>query len=86
MIVRSRVVDDNDDSITAVVTVEPGVLVAECMLKAGMAQSMSEARRLITAGAVWVEGERVSDTHAELGAGEYVMRVGKRRWVRLVIK
>ena len=54
---------------------------------AGLAVSGSEARRLIEQGAVEVDHERVSDTGAELACGRaYVIRVGKRRFKRVVME
>ena len=48
---------------------------------AGLVPSTSEARRLITQGAVEVDGERVLDVNRVLAAGQsYRVRVGKRRF------
>ena len=49
--------------------------------------SKNEARRLVEQGAVAVDGERVSDPHAALAARElaYLVKVGKRRFVKLQI-
>jgi len=55
---------------------------------AGLVPSTSEARRLITQGAVEVDGERVLDVNRSLAAGQsYLIKVGKRRFreVRLEI-
>src|SRR5688572_22002687 len=54
---------------------------------AGLAPSKSEARRLLTQGAVTVDGEKVSDPFAVLPARAepYLLKVGKRRWARLKI-
>ena len=49
--------------------------------EAGFVASTSEARRLITQGAVEVEGQRVLDVHELLSAGRsYRIKVGKRRF------
>lgn len=53
--------------------------------QAGLAASHGDARRLILQGGVSVNGERFADVQGGLGAGEYVVRVGKRRFVRLRI-
>lgn len=47
--------------------------------------SASEARRLLAQGAVSVDGTRVLDERISLGAGEYLIKAGKRRFVRLKI-
>ncbi len=54
----------------------------------GLAPSTSEARRLVEAGAVAVDGERVTDPQAEIEAGsgrELLLRVGKRNYLRVRI-
>jgi len=45
--------------------------------------SRSEARRLIGQKAVRVDGEVVGDPKARLGAGSYLLKVGKRRFARV---
>ncbi|ABS25302.1 tyrosine--tRNA ligase [Anaeromyxobacter sp. Fw109-5] len=56
---------------------------ARLLADAKVVASGSEARRLIAQGGVSVNGERVSDEKATLGAGEWLVKVGKRRFVRL---
>jgi len=54
---------------------------------AGAAKSNSEARRLIQQGAVEVDQKPVKDVDAELPArGEYTLRVGKKRFLRIAPK
>jgi tyrosyl-tRNA synthetase len=48
--------------------------------------SNAEARRLVSQGAVEVDGERVSDAALRLGEGTYVVRVGRRRVARIRIE
>ena len=50
---------------------------------AGVVSSRSEARRLIRQGAVSIDGERVTDERIQVGSGDHVVQVGKRRFVRL---
>ena len=58
-------------------------LLSEC----GLAQSNSEARRLIGQGAVRVDGERVTDAQVEVEArDEILLEVGKRRIARAVFE
>jgi tyrosyl-tRNA synthetase len=56
---------------------------ARLLADAKVVASGSEARRLIVQGGVSVNGERVSDEKATLGAGDWLVKVGKRRFVRL---
>ena len=46
--------------------------------------SSSEARRLIKEGAVTVNGERVTDIEKKLRRGEYILKIGKKRFVKIV--
>jgi tyrosyl-tRNA synthetase len=60
---------------------------AKIITLACAAKSNSEARRLIQQGAVEVNEAPVKDINAELPAsGEYILRVGKKRFVRVVSK
>ena len=60
---------------------------AKVISMAGAAKSNSEARRLIQQGAVEVNEAPIKDIDAELpSTGEYILRVGKKRFVRVVAK
>jgi tyrosyl-tRNA synthetase len=51
-----------------------------------LAPSNAEAQRLIESGAVHINGQRVTDPKAEISqAGEYLFKVGKRRFLRLLV-
>ncbi len=56
------------------------------MVQAGLASSNSEARRLVSQGAVELEGERQSDPALQLAPGPYLLKVGKRRFARVRIE
>lgn len=56
------------------------------LLDAQLVASTSEARRLITQGAVKVDGERVVDPKAELTAGTHLVQVGKLRAARITVR
>jgi tyrosyl-tRNA synthetase len=52
----------------------------------GLAPSNAESQRLIESGAVHINGERVTDPKAELTKpGEYLFKVGKRRFLKLIL-
>jgi tyrosyl-tRNA synthetase len=60
---------------------------AKIIAIAGAAKSNSDARRLIQQGAVEVNEASMKDIDAELSAsGEYILRVGKKRFVKVVAK
>jgi len=53
---------------------------------AGLVSSTSEARRLISQGAVKVNEEKVTDINKELSTGEtYTLQVGKRHFKRVTL-
>jgi tyrosyl-tRNA synthetase len=57
--------------------------VAALLKSAGLAPSSSEASRLIDGGGVRIDGSVVSDKGLKLGAGTYVVQVGKRKFARV---
>jgi tyrosyl-tRNA synthetase len=64
----------------------PSVSVAHLLADAGLAESRSEARRLISQGGVRIDGEVFSDVHGDLPRADLlgkVLQVGRRRFVRL---
>ena len=59
----------------------------ELITSAGFASTNSEARRLIKQNAVRLDGEKVTDIHAELDVSTgQVLKVGKRRFGRIVVE
>jgi len=52
---------------------------------AGLVGSTSEARRLLKQGAIRVDDQRLAPPAELATAGEYVVKVGKRRFLRLVL-
>ncbi len=59
--------------------------IADILRQAQLTGSNSEAFRMISQGAVRVDGERVVDRGVELPEGTYVVQVGKRRVARIVL-
>jgi tyrosyl-tRNA synthetase len=58
--------------------------VCELLKGVGMVASLSEARRLVAQGGVRVDGERVSDSQAQLVArGSVLLQVGKRKLLKV---
>ena len=53
--------------------------------QSGLAPSSSEAMRLVEGGGVRIDGAPISDKGLRLGAGCYVVQVGKRRFARVTI-
>lgn len=61
----------------------PKLLLAKVIADAKLAASNTEARKLITQGGVRVDGQKLTDPKAELGAGEYLLQVGKLKAARV---
>jgi len=56
------------------------------LTQAGLTSSHSVARRLIQQGAVEIDGQRIIDVECELPTGrEYLIRVGKKRFKRVLL-
>ncbi|WP_165070030.1 tyrosine--tRNA ligase [Desulfovibrio sp. ZJ200] len=53
---------------------------------AGLVKSRGEAKRLIKEGALSVDGVRCDDALAPLPAGEYVIKLGKKRFLKLTVQ
>ena len=52
---------------------------------AGLVKSRGEAKRLIKEGALSVDGDRCDDALTALAPGEYVIKLGKKRFLRLTV-
>jgi tyrosyl-tRNA synthetase len=54
------------------------------LVLAGLAESNSDARRLISQGGVTVDGQRVNETDAEIAVQDgLILRIGRRRFARI---
>ncbi len=53
---------------------------------AGLVKSRGEAKRLIKEGALSIDGRRCDDALSPLAAGEYVIKLGKKRFLRLTVE
>lgn len=62
-----------------------GMGITQVLKQAGLAPSTSEAGRLIEGGGVRVDSSVVSDKGLKLGAGVYVVQVGKRKFARVTL-
>ncbi len=59
------------------------MLIGKLLASAQLAPSATQARRLIEQGGVRVNEQKVTDPKTELGAGEYVVQVGKLKGARV---
>jgi len=67
------------------VTLPNGLIIAQVLKQASLTSSTNEAQRMIEQGGVKIDGEKVSDKSLKLGAGVYVLQVGKRKFARVTI-
>ncbi|HEV8131861.1 MAG TPA: S4 domain-containing protein [Acidobacteriota bacterium] len=58
---------------------------ADILTRSALAESKSEARRLIQSGAVSIDRTKVSDVALKLTQGQYVIRCGRLKWARVKI-
>ena len=79
-------VPDDIVQVTLALGVDDAVLGISQLLKmAGLAASSSEGNRLIDGGGVRVDSAVISDKGLKLGAGTYVVQVGKRKFARVTL-
>ncbi|WP_332814130.1 tyrosine--tRNA ligase [Ramlibacter sp.] len=73
------------DEIPQVTLAGAPLQIGALLKQAGLAPSTSEANRLIDGGGVRVDSAVVSDKGLKLGAGAYVVQVGKRKFARVTL-
>ncbi len=82
---RKGVLPDDMPEVT-VVSVDGCLLVPQLLKLAGLVEGTSEAMRMITQGAVKLDGERVNDKGDAVAAGRVVVaQVGKRKFARITV-
>ncbi|EAI1532011.1 tyrosine--tRNA ligase [Campylobacter coli] len=65
--------------------IEGEIWLAKALVECGLENSTSAARRSINANAVSVNSQKVSDEQMQLGTGEYILQVGKRKFAKLKV-
>jgi tyrosyl-tRNA synthetase len=68
---------------------EAAVRLPKLLAELGLAASGAEANRLVKSGAVTLNGDKVTDPSAEIDFSnpvEYLFKVGKRRFLKLVVE
>ena len=82
---RKGVLPDDMPEVT-VASVDGCLLVPQLLKLAGLVEGTSEAMRMITQGAVKLDGERVNDKGDAVAAGRVVVaQVGKRKFARITV-
>lgn len=52
----------------------------------GLVKSRGEAKRLIKEGALSIDGQRCDDPLSSLARGSYVVKLGKKRFLKLLVQ
>ncbi len=63
---------------------EKTIYLPKVLKEAGLVESTSDARRLIKQGAVSIDGNKVQSAEIEVQAPQTVLKVGKRRFLRVI--
>jgi tyrosyl-tRNA synthetase len=63
-----------------------GEILQKVLKEAGVVSSVSEATRLTESGGIYINGEKVKEKFFELKKGEYKIRVGKTKFLKLIVK
>ncbi len=66
--------------------IEAGSWICKVLVDTGIEPSTSQARRDIKQGAVRIDQEKISDEQLKLPEGEYILQVGKRKFVKVKVK
>jgi len=64
---------------------EDGIWVCKALVEAKIEPSTSQARRDIKQGAVRINQEKINDDKLNLGTGEYILQVGKRKFAKVKV-
>ena len=73
------------DKIDEVVLTGAPLAIGTLLKQAGLAPSTSEALRLVEQGGVRVDGAMIGDKSLKIGAGTFVVQIGKRKFARIVL-
>ena len=65
---------------------ESDIWICKALVDAKLEPSTSQARRDIKQGGVRVDQEKVTDEKMNLGSGEYILQVGKRKFAKVKVK
>ena len=85
-VVRDRELPEEISACRVALAVRGSAGLLDVLRNAALVGSNAEARRLISQGAVAIDGSRVEDPGLRLGVGSYLVRVGKRRVLRVQVE
>ncbi|MFG5109081.1 S4 domain-containing protein, partial [Campylobacter lari] len=65
---------------------EKGEWICKVLVDSKICPSTSQARRDIKAGAIKINQEKLQDENYKFVEGTYVLQMGKRKFIRIIIK
>ncbi len=60
------------------------VVLCDVLVEKGLCKSKSEVRRLVSQNAISIDGKKVMDPFLKFDAGEHIVKVGKRRFLKVI--
>jgi tyrosyl-tRNA synthetase len=60
--------------------------IVDLVKKVGFVDSNSEAKRLLAQGGIYINGDRIQDLNFALENGEYILKVGKRKFAKIIVE
>ena len=78
--------DIPDDIKTIEKGIDEEIWICHLLKEIGFTKSSSEARRMIKSKAVSIDGNKIEDENLKLNKGEYIIKVGKRKIGKVVLK
>lgn len=67
------------------VSIESGLKLIQIINRLNLVSSNSEARRLANQGGIAINGEKVTDLNTILGTGGYILKVGKKKFAKILV-
>jgi tyrosyl-tRNA synthetase len=62
-----------------------GILLVDVLSESGVCSSKGDARRMCKQNAVTIDGRKEDDASFTFVCGEYVLKIGKKRFLKLVV-
>jgi tyrosyl-tRNA synthetase len=84
-VVQRKEVPDDVPEASLELAGEPSISLLVALDQLGLVASRGEGRRLVKQGGVSIDGAKVDDALQGVEPGEYLLRVGKRRYLKLTV-
>jgi len=84
-VVQAKELPDDIPEVALSLEGRPDISILEALEQLGLTKSRGEARRVARQGGLSIDGTPIEDPTRPLAAGSYLIRVGKRKFVRLTL-